>query len=123
MREFDLNNPQGKKIRCDRMKVFTIDLTLNLLLPLVVLTHTTTCSSESMDSFILNLLHTNTHVYDFVIPLKGFRSSTVIDLLQQLQIYRFQRCIDGILVVTFKGKVRNLLDLKREPPMSLQNVL
>ena len=86
------------------MEIFTIDLTLNLLLSLVVLTHMTTCSSESMDSSILNLLHTNTHVYDFVIPLKGFRSSTVVVLLQQLQIHRFERCIDGIMVVTFKGE-------------------
>ena len=34
------------------MEVFTIDLTLNLMLPLVVLTHVTTRSSESMDSSI-----------------------------------------------------------------------
>ena len=86
------------------MEVFTIDLTLNLLLPLVVLTYVTTCSSESTDSSIMNLLHTNTPVCDFEISTQRFRLSTVIDLLQQLQIYRFQRCIDGILVVTFKGK-------------------
>ena len=63
------------------MKVFTIDLTLNLLLPLVVLTHTTTCSFESTDSSILNLLHTNTHVCNFKIPLKDFRSPIVVDFV------------------------------------------
>ena len=63
------------------MEIFTIDLTLNLLLSLVVLTHMTTCSSESMDSSILNLLHTNTHVCDFEIPLKSFRSPLVVDLV------------------------------------------
>ena len=63
------------------MKVFTIDLALNLLLPLVVFTYMITCSIEFMDFSILNLLHTNTHVCDFEIPLKGFRSPLVVDLV------------------------------------------
>ena len=46
------------------MEVFTIDLTLNLLLPFVVFTYMTTHSSESMDSSIINLLHINTLVYE-----------------------------------------------------------
>ena len=72
---------QGKKIHYDRMKDFTIDLTLNLLLPLIVLAHTTTGSSESTDSSILNLLYTNTHVCDFEISLKGFKSPIVVNLI------------------------------------------
>ena len=52
------------------MEVFTIDLTLNLMLPLVVLTHVITRSFEFTDSSILNLLHTNAVVCDFAIPLK-----------------------------------------------------
>ena len=63
------------------MEVFIIDLTLNLMPPLVVLTHVTTRSSESMDSSILNLLHTNDPVYDFEISTQSFRSSVVGDLV------------------------------------------
>ena len=55
----------------NKMEVFTIDLTLNLMLPLVILTHMTTRNSESTDSSILNLLHTNAPVCDFEIPLKS----------------------------------------------------
>ena len=46
------------------MEVFTINLNLNLLLPHIVLTHVTTYSSESMNSSIMNLLHTNTPACD-----------------------------------------------------------
>ena len=46
------------------MKVFTINLTLNLLLPLVINTHMITCNFESTDSSIMNKLHTNTTVCD-----------------------------------------------------------
>ena len=53
------------------MEVFAIDSTLNLMLPLVVLTYVTTHSSKSMDSSIMNVLHTNAPVCDFEIPLKG----------------------------------------------------
>ena len=63
------------------MEVFTIDLTLNLMLPLVVLTHVTTCSSESTDFSILNLLHTNDPIYDFEISTQSFISSIVGDLI------------------------------------------
>ena len=50
----------------NRMKVFTINLTLNLLLPFVVLTQVTTRNSKSIDSSILNLLHTNAPVVDLM---------------------------------------------------------
>ena len=50
----------------NRMKVFTINLTLNLLLPFVVLTQVTTRSSKSIDSSIMNLLHTNAPVVDLM---------------------------------------------------------
>ena len=53
------------------MEVYTIDLTLNLLLPHVVLTHVTTCSFESTNSLIVKLLHTNTPFCHFETLLKG----------------------------------------------------
>ena len=53
------------------MEVFTIDVSLNLILPLVVLNRVTTYSAESMNSSILNFLNTNTPVCDFEIPLKA----------------------------------------------------
>ena len=34
-----------------------------------------------MDSSILDLLNTSSHAYDFEIPLKGFRSPSVFDLV------------------------------------------
>jgi len=55
----------------NKMEVFTIDLILNLMLHLVILTHMTTRNSESTDSSILNFLHTNAPVCDFKISLKG----------------------------------------------------
>ena len=62
----------------NRMEVFTIDLTLNLMLPHVVLT---TRSSESTESSIMNLLHTNVPLCDFEISIQMFRSSTMVDLI------------------------------------------
>ena len=50
----------------NRMKVFTINLTLNLLLPFVVLTQVTTRNSKSIDSSIMNLLHTNAPIVDLM---------------------------------------------------------
>ena len=46
-------------------------LTQNLMLPLVALTHATTRISEFIDSSILNLLNTNTPIFDYEIPLKS----------------------------------------------------
>ena len=56
------------------MKGFTINLTLNLLLPLVINTHMTTCSFKSTDSSIMNKLHTNTTVRDSKNSTQRFRS-------------------------------------------------
>ena len=53
------------------MEVYTIDLTLNLLLTHVILTHETIRSSKSMASSSMKLLYTNAHVCDFETPLKG----------------------------------------------------
>ena len=63
------------------MEMFKIDFSLNLMLPFIVLTHAITCNLESMDSSILNLLHTNTLVCDFEIFTQRFRSSEIVDLL------------------------------------------
>ena len=66
------------------MKIYTIDLTVNLLLLLVVLTHVTICNSESTSPSIVKLLHTNTHVCDFETPLKGSNHQLWLIWLQQL---------------------------------------
>ena len=34
-----------------------------------------------MNSSLLNLQHTSSHTYDFEIPLKGFKSPLVVDLV------------------------------------------
>ena len=65
------------------MEVFTINLTLNLLLPHVVLTHVTTCNFESTDSSIMNLLHTNMPVCDSESSSQRFSSLNMIDLWWQ----------------------------------------
>ena len=54
---------------------------MNLKLPLVELTNTTKCSFDPTDSSILDLLSTNSHACDFEIPLKGFKSLLVVDLV------------------------------------------
>ena len=51
------------------------------MLSLVELTNTATCSFNSMDSSLLDLLNTSSHVHDFKIPLKCFRSPIVVDLV------------------------------------------
>ena len=51
------------------------------MLPLIELTNTATCSSNSMNSSLLDLLNTSSHAYDFKIPLKCFRSPIVVDLV------------------------------------------
>ena len=48
-----------------------MDLTLNLLLRHIVLTHMITHSSESTNSSVVKLLHINTPICDFETPLKG----------------------------------------------------
>ena len=53
------------------MEIYTIDLTLNLMLPRVLVTHITTRSSEFANSSIMKLLHTNTPICNFETPLKG----------------------------------------------------
>jgi len=60
------------------MEVFKIDLNLNLLLPHVVLSHVITRGSKSIDSSVMNQLHTNTLVCDFKSSTQRFRSSTMM---------------------------------------------
>ena len=79
----------------------TIDLNLNLMLPLVELINTIMCSSNSIDSSILNLLNTNSHVCDFEIPVKGFRSPSVVDLY-------VATCLIVNLVLVYACRVRRL---------------
>ena len=51
------------------------------MLPLVELTNMTTCNFNSTDSSLLDLLYASSHAYDFEIPLKGFRSPVIVDLV------------------------------------------
>ena len=51
------------------------------MLPLVELTNITTCNFDSIDFSLLDLLNTSSHTYDFEIPLKGFRSPVIVDLV------------------------------------------
>ena len=66
------------------MEICIVDLTINLLLPHVVFTGVTTCSFESTNSSSEKLLHTNSLICDFEISTQKFRSSTMVDLMQQL---------------------------------------
>ena len=85
------------------MEVYTIDLTLILLLPHVVLTHVTTHTSESMDSSIINLLHTNTPVCD--------SKTSTQDLDHQL------RCLVMVATsTTLGGAICTLLSLNKNVP-------
>ena len=51
------------------------------MLPPIELTNTTTCSSDSMDFSVLDFQNTSSHAYDFEIPLKGFKSPVIVDLV------------------------------------------
>ena len=73
------NYPQGKQIHYDRMKV--------LQQIFFIKSKVTSCSTYSHGHvqlqlhrlFYLNLLHTNTHICDFEIPFKDFRSPSVVN--------------------------------------------
>ena len=64
-----------------------------------LLTYTTMCSFESTDSSILNLLHTNTHVCDFEIYLKGFRSPSIVVLYATTSTTLDLEILQGILPI------------------------
>ena len=51
------------------------------MLPPIEVTNMTTCSSDSTDFSLLDLLNTSSHTYDFKIPLNGFRSPIVVGLV------------------------------------------
>ena len=51
------------------------------MLPPIELTNTTTCNSDSTNFSLLDLLNTSSHNYDFEIPLDGFRSPIIVDLV------------------------------------------
>ena len=81
------------------MEVCTINLILNLLLFHVVLTLVTTNNSESTNSSIVKLLHTNTLVCDFENSTQRFRSLIVVDLMKQLYfIAKFVVCTKSSIV-------------------------
>ena len=59
------------------------------MLPPVELTNMATYNSNSMDSSLLDLLNTSSHAYDFEIPLKGFKSPIVVDLVAATWFHQF----------------------------------
>ena len=75
------------------------------MLSLVVVTHVTARSSKSMDSFIMNLLHTNTPVCDFEISTQRFRSLAVVDLVVATYLHWFMQHHSNIrkMLVELKG--------------------
>ena len=62
------------------------------------------CSSDSIDSFILDLLNTNSYTYDFEIPFKGFKSSIVVDLIATSLDLQVLMVWEWYPVVTLKGE-------------------
>ena len=67
------------------MKVFTIDLSLNLLLSLAVLAHVTTCNSKSTYSSIMNLLHTSIPICDSELDVAKHASRVRLGLGQTVR--------------------------------------
>ena len=64
-----------------------------------LLIYTTTCSFESINFSILNLLHTNTHICEFEIYLKSFRSPSIINLYAATSTTLDLKILQGILSI------------------------
>ena len=73
------------------------------MLPLVELTNITTCNFDSIDFSLLDLLNTSSHTYDFEIPLKGFRSPVIVDLVAATRFHQ-HLTVDLVLVETCRVK-------------------
>ena len=108
----------------NRIEVYTINLTLNLLLPNVVLTHVTICSSKSTDFYTVKMLHTNSPICDFQISTQRFRSSTMVDLMQQLYSIIGSIVFTRSLAVAPKGFGKSpILCTKHYPLKMCKNML
>ena len=106
------------------MEVCTIDLTLNLLLPHVVLTHVSIRRFESTNSSTMKLLHTNSLICDFEIFTQRCRSSTMVDLMQQLYSITGSVVFTRSPTITPKGFGKSLdLCTKHFPLKMCKNVL
>ena len=84
-RGFDIVILKINQIYYKRIEVFTKDLTLNLMLPPVVTywhDHMQALNSHSFSFWIYS--NTSHLACDFEIPLKGFRSPSIMILMQQL---------------------------------------
>ena len=84
-RGFDLTILKVNQIHYKRIEVFTKDLTLNLILYPVVTywhDHMQASNPQTLSSWIYS--NTSCIAFDFEIPLKGFRSPSVMILMQQL---------------------------------------
>ena len=99
---FDLTILKIKQIHYKRIEVFTKDLTLNLFLPPVVIYwHDHEQAPNSRIPPLLDLQNTNSHVCDFEIPIKSFKS-----LLVDLAATRFHQHLIVDLVPINTCRVR-----------------
>ena len=106
--QLDLNQTNITQSQTTWMEVCTIDLTLNLLLSHVILIHIATHSFESTNSSTVKLLHTNTQVSNFENSTQRFKSSTMLDLMQQLySIAKFIVCTRSPTIAS-KGFAKTL---------------
>ena len=90
-----------KQIHYKRIKVFTINFNPKSIATSSNNLLTQPCaSSESMDSFSSWIYcNTSTHACDFEIPLKGFRSPSVVDLITTTTTTLALEILQGILSV------------------------
>ena len=77
--KFDLAIRKVIQIDYKELKFLQLDLTLNILLPLVVIYSHDYMQTSNSQTPLLDLHHTSTHASDFDISLKGFKSR-LIDL-------------------------------------------
>ena len=106
--QLDLNQTKITQSQTTWMEVCTIDLTLNLLLSHVILIHIATHSFESTNSSTVKLLHTNTQVSNFENSTQRFKSSTMLDLMQQLySIAKSIVCTRSPTIYSFKRVCKN----------------
>ena len=77
--KFDLAIHKVIQIDYKELKFLQLDLTLNILLPLVVTYSHDYMQTSNSQTLLLDSHHTSTHASDFDISLKGFKSR-LIDL-------------------------------------------
>ena len=98
---FNLVIPEVKKIHSKRIEVFTIRLSPKSIATsnsnLLTRPHTSFEFTNPFSSWIYS--NTSTHACDFEIPLKGFRSPSVVDLITTTTTTLALEILQGILSV------------------------